>query len=202
MVGGIRKAFGYIPDPNSKDPIDIRLLLSQPDGMPPFPKGPGHGGETKIKRDGAEGTDPEVTTIRDGRQTTVGGRLLFDNASAQLNPETEHTLQQIAEQIRGHYNIVVVRGHTSLDDFPDGASAELKMDLSLKRAQVVCDYLTGHGVNPAILRVQGCSTFEPVVQRTYTPGAQVQNRRVEVDATATLLNERQDHPSTRPAGIK
>ncbi len=194
MVGEIRAAFGYIPNPQSKDPVDLMMLLKQIEQMPPIPKGRGAGGETRIKRDGAEGTDPEVTSIRDGRHATVGGRQLFETGSAQLTTPTTHALAQVAEQVRGHYNIIVVKGHTSLDDFPDGASPELKMDLSLKRAQAVSNFLTGHGVDPAILRVQGCSTFEPIVQRTYTPDAQLQNRRVEVEATATLLEERQDHP--------
>jgi hypothetical protein len=69
------------------------------------------------------------------------------------------------------------------------------MDLSIRRAQKVADYLTQHGVEPAILRVQGCSTFEPIVQRVYVPDVQAQNRRVEVEATATLLQERQDRRS-------
>ena len=196
VVAKIREAFGYIPDPKSSDPVDVQMLMKKLEMLQMPPKGPGAGGETKIKRQGAVGTDPEVTTIRDGREATVGGRLLFDNGNAQLTVESKHALDEIAEQIRGHYNIVVVKGHTSLDDFPDGTSPEQKMDLSLKRAQAASDYLTGHGVNPAILRVQGCSTFEPIVQRTYTPDGQLQNRRVEVEATATLLSERQDHPKS------
>lgn len=196
MIGEIRAAFGYTPDPSSKDPVDMQMLLKQLDTTPVVPKGAGDGGQTTVKPDGAQGTDPEVTTIRNGRQATVGGRLLFENGSAQLTTPTTHSLEQIAEQIRGHYNIVIVKGHTSLDDFPDGTSPEQKMDLSLKRAQAVADFLTGHGVDPAVLRVQGCSTFEPVIQRTYTPDAQLQNRRVEVESTATLLEERQDHPSS------
>jgi hypothetical protein len=69
---------------------------------------------------------------------------------------------------------------------------QVKMDLSLRRAQVVADYLVGKGVSPDMLRVQGCSTFEPVAERAYNPAAQVINRRVEVEATATLVEELQD----------
>jgi hypothetical protein len=47
-------------------------------------------------------------------------------------------------------------------------------------------------VEPEILRVQGCSTFEPVRQRAYTPESQANNRRVEVEATATLVEDLQD----------
>jgi outer membrane protein OmpA-like peptidoglycan-associated protein len=93
--------------------------------------------------------------------------------------------------------VVLVKGHTSLDDFGDAATAAQKMDLSLRRAQAAADYLTSHGVSPDILRVQGCSTFEPVIQREYSPASQVMNRRVEVEVTPTLVADlQQTAPST------
>jgi flagellar motor protein MotB len=186
-LGEIRGGFGWEPDPNSSDPVDKYIIRKRKTMA-----GQGEGGETTLERQGAEGTDPEVTTIRQGKQATVGGRLLFDPADATLLPPAIYELQQIADQIRGHRNIILVKGHTSRDDFPDGVDAEQKMDLSLRRAQAVADYLTTHGVEPDILRVQGCSTFEPVIQRAYTPTTQAQNRRVEVEATATLVQDRQD----------
>ncbi|MGH7214541.1 MAG: OmpA family protein, partial [Tepidisphaeraceae bacterium] len=190
VAAAIREAFGHVPDVNSKDPIDVYMLMQKLERMKL--NGPGDGGNTKLERKGAEGTDPEVTTIRQGKQATVGGKLLFDVGDAKLSPETTRMLDEIAHQIRGHRNIVLIKGHTSLDDFDDLASPEKKMDLSIRRAQTAADYLVSRGVEPDILRVQGCSTFEPVVQREYTPNAQALNRRVEVEATATLVVERQD----------
>lgn len=190
-VGAIREAFGYIPDPMSEDPVDVQLLLKKIESMKM--NGPGEKGKTRVEANGAEGTDPEVTSIRPGRQSTVGGRVIFDPADVRLSGDMRRALDQIAHEIRGHRNIVLIKGHTSLDDFLDGATAQQKMDLSLRRAQAVADYLTAAGVSPDILRVQGCSTFEPVLQRTYTPGAQSLNRRVEVEATATLVEELQSH---------
>jgi len=187
MVGEIRGGFGWEPDPASTDPVDQYIIRKRK-----HMAGEGEGGQTKIERDGAEGTDPEVTTIREGKQSTVGGRLLFEPGEARLTSEAIHELEQIAGEIRGHRNIILVKGHTSRDDFPDGTDAEQKMDLSLRRAQAVADYLTTHGVEPDILRVQGCSTFEPVAQRAYSTNTQAVNRRVEVEATATLVQDRQD----------
>ena len=43
------------------------------------------------------------------------------------------------------------------------------------------------------IRVQGCSTYEPVVQRAYTGDAKTLNRRVEVEATGTLVKDMQDN---------
>jgi outer membrane protein OmpA-like peptidoglycan-associated protein len=193
VVGSIREAFGYVPDPMSNDPVDVQLLLKKIEQMKM--NGPGEKGKTLRESNGAEGTDPEVTSIRPGKQATVGSRLLFSKGDAKLNREALGLLDQIVTEIRGHRNIVLVKGHTSLDDFPEFTAAEQKMDLSLRRAQAVADYLTSKNVSPDIIRVQGCSTFEPVLQRTYTPDAQSLNRRVEVEATATLVEQLQDAPA-------
>src|SRR5690349_8441300 len=105
MLASIRDAFGHIPDPDSQDPVDIELLMRKLQKVRPH-MGPGEGGETKIKREGAEGTDPEVTKIRDGKKAGVGGRLLFSLGTAELTPEAKHDLEQIADKIRGHRQIV------------------------------------------------------------------------------------------------
>jgi len=118
--------------------------------------------------------------------------MLFDQGSAVLTDETKAELKDIAEVIRGHRNIVMIKGHTSLDDLPDNATEQQKMDLSLRRAQAASDYLVGLGVEADLIRVQGCSTFEPLTQRQYTPDSQILNRRVEVEATNTLIDDLQD----------
>lgn len=186
-IGGIREGFGYEPKANSSDPIDIGILNRRRRDA-----GVGDGGKTTLPRKGAEGTDPEVMTIRIGPLATIGGKLVFEPVNAELSASAQAALQEIAMQIRGHRNIVMIKGHTALDDFPDGASSGAKMELSIRRAQAAADYLTGRGVAAEILRVQGCSTFEPVSQRAYTLVQQMLNRRVEVDVTATLVPELQD----------
>lgn len=204
-IAQIREAFGYRPDAASNDPIDMHMLMKELRNMKL--NGPGEKGKSRASTEGAEGTDPEVTTIRTGKQSAVGGRMVFDRGDASLTRQTRDALDQIANIIRGHRNVVLIKGHSSLDDFSEGTSAEKKMDLSLRRAQAAADYLTGRGVSADIIRVQGCSTFEPVLQRTYTANAQSANRRVEVEATATLVEQLQDpgnvrptpHPATAPA---
>jgi len=197
VFAAIRGAFGYEPNPESKDPVDMKMILQQLEHMK-IPSGPGDGGKTIIHRDGAVGTDQEVTTIRVGRQAVVGGRLIFAQGDSALSVPTIKMLDQIADQIRGHRNVVMVKGHTSLDDLGDSATAAQKMDLSLRRAQAVADYLTAHGVSPDILRVQGCSSFEPVVQHEYTEMSKEVNRRVEVEVTPTLVDDLQQ-PTTSPS---
>ncbi|MGD1276386.1 MAG: OmpA family protein [Tepidisphaeraceae bacterium] len=197
VAAAIREAFGYIPNPNSRDPVDVQMILN---GLSKSRmNGPGNGGKILLQPKGAEGSDPEVTSIRPSNQATEGGKMLFDRGSFALTDQTKQELDAVAEVIRGHRNIVLVKGHTSLDDLPDNATAQQKMDLSLRRAQAAADYLTEKEVDPRILRVEGCSTFEPLTQRQYTPDAQRMNRRVDVEATATLLEELQAAPAPSSA---
>lgn len=201
MLAEIREAFGHIPDPDTTDPVDLQILANKISRMKM--NGPGEKGKSRQESKGAEGTETDVTSIRPGKQSAVGGRMLFDRANAQLTRETVSALDQVAREIRGHRNIVQIKGHTSLDDLPETATAEQKMDLSIRRAQAISDYLTSKGVSPDVLRVQGCSIYEPVQQRAYDPNKQASNRRVEVEVTTTLVEDFQDKPKTStsiPAG--
>jgi flagellar motor protein MotB len=187
IEASIREAFGYEPNPHSKDPVDMQMIINRISHTKL--NGPGVGGKTSMEPTGADGSQREVTDIRPAKQATEGGKLLFDRGSDLLDDQTKRELDEIAEVVRGHRNIVMVKGHTSLDDLADDATAQQRMALSLRRAQAAADYLTQRGVDPQILRVQGCSTFEPLSQRQYTTDAQSLNRRVEVEATATLVDD-------------
>jgi outer membrane protein OmpA-like peptidoglycan-associated protein len=199
VVARIREAFKYQPDPTSTDPVDefmIKELIRKLHDLDPL-KNKGMGGETEREPRGAHGTDPEVQTIRPGKHAVVGARVLFDADKADLSDEAKQILDQIARAIRGHRQIFVVKGHASQDDAGgDGTdpkdAARLRMEIAVRRAQVATDYLTAHGVEPEILRVQGCSTYEPVAQRAYTDNRRVLNRRVEVEGTDSPLSEHQD----------
>src|SRR3954469_1852280 len=51
VLASIREAFSHIPDPDSKDPVDIEILMRKLQKVRPH-MGPGEGGETMIKRQG------------------------------------------------------------------------------------------------------------------------------------------------------
>src|SRR4051812_37115087 len=61
----IKQAFGYAPDPNSNDPVD-RYLMNKL--YMKRPKGPVDGGKTTQEKQGNEGSEPEVQSIRPGKQ--------------------------------------------------------------------------------------------------------------------------------------
>lgn len=194
-VAEIRKPFGWVPDPASEDKVD-KNALKKPD--PPK----GQGGQTEIPPDSAHGLDPLVTNIRPGTHVAIGGRLAFLAGEATIMPETQRVADEIVERIKGHRNITQVKGHAALDEFPDGTPTQKFMDLSLRRAQAISDYFVSKGISPDTLRVQGCATFEPVIQRAYGEGAQALNRRVEIEVTNIIVPERQDAPREKPATPK
>lgn len=194
-IAAIRGAFGYEPDPNSTDPIDRALIMQRLRAHRP---GDGERGHTFKPADGAEGTDHDVTTIRLGPQAAIGGPVQFDAGSVELSPPMRRQLEQIASLVRGHRNVILVKGHTSADDLPDDATSQQLLDLSIRRAQAVADYLVSQGVSPDTVRVLGCSTFEPVRARGYSAEQQALNRRVEVEVTASIVEQFQDRPRGQP----
>lgn len=199
VAAAVREAFGYLPDPHSKDPVDLHMLLKLRHTINPV-RGPKMGSRARVEQNSPEGTDPEVQSIRDGKHTTVGSRMLFDRGQASLTPGTRAQLDQAAGQIKGHFTIVQVKGHTAADDLPEGATAAQQMELSLKRAQATADYLVSRGVDAQVLRISGASVYEPVNVRAYTPEAIALNRRVEVEVTTTLVGERQGRPADEKSG--
>jgi flagellar motor protein MotB len=195
VVAKIREAFKYLPDPTSKDPVDMYILMKKIEEMDPL-KGKGDGGETKRVPRGALGTQPEVKSIREGKYAMVGTAIHFAAGKTDLSAESTRALDQVVGQILGHRQIFLIKGHTSQDDFDGAGDDQQKMDLSVRRAQVVIDYLVAHGVERKILRLEGCSSFEPVVLEAYTEDTRALNRRVEVEGTDSPVTERQDQAKT------
>lgn len=189
QIAAIREAFDYVPKSSGGDAVDDYMLKSKP-RLTPGEKG----AATEVKP-AAEGTDADVTTIRESKMSAVGTRVLFEKGDAKLDAGDAKNLDQIAEKIMGVRLIIIIKGHAARDDFADGTPQQL-MDISLKRAQLASDYLVKKGVSPDILRVQGCSIFEPVRERAYTSEAQQQNRRVEVFSTDVIVRDLQDPRET------
>ena len=72
------------------------------------------------------------------------------------------------------------------------------MDLSLKRRRTWRIIWFPKEFQPTSCASRGARRSEPVVERAYTPEGRASNRRVEVEATATLVQSFQDAPATQP----
>lgn len=195
-VMDIREGFGASEQDLAEDKMTLAEMQAR---LIRLRRGVADKGHANTPQDGAEGTDPEVENIRSGDSVGAGGKVNFDAGQIQPSPEDMDKIAEIAEEIRGHRNLVMVKGHTSPDDLPDGATDEQHWRLSYERARVVADALIAAGVSPDILRLQACGTFEPVRLRAYAEADRLANRRVEVEATDQVVATRAARASEIPA---
>jgi chemotaxis protein MotB len=189
LIAAIRKAFKYVPPADSKDPIDLKLLLAKLKNIKGKSGTSGQKGEAVKNSQGMTGRHDLVTTVRTGSQTTIGGVVPFEAENSGLSELADVTIRIIANQIRGHTNVFVVKGHTSRDE--EYKLQNSKRDLAYERATAVMLRLVELGVAREALRVESCRDFEPRKEGAYSEVSRSDNRRAEVIATEALVSEYQ-----------
>ena len=112
---------------------------------------------------------------------SLQGEILFDFDKADLRPEAETTLAQIAALIKKYPKPgVLIEGHT------DGKGSEVyNAKLSARRAASVKTWLVAHGVAERAIRTQGLGASKPVAPNkkpdgSDNPEGRQKNRRVEI----------------------
>jgi len=102
--------------------------------------------------------------------------IYFDTGKADLKPESEPTLAEIAKLLQRNPQLKLhVVGHTD-----SVGELAMNMDLSKRRAQaVVLALTTQHGIAAARLRPEGVGPLSPVASNKTEEG-RAQNRRVEL----------------------
>jgi outer membrane protein OmpA-like peptidoglycan-associated protein len=104
--------------------------------------------------------------------------ILFARGSATLTTANAEIAGQLADQLIGHPEITLaaVVGHASRDD----AKTEIaRLDLSVRRAQVVADHMVARGVARDRLVIEGYGSTQPIDKRN-TRIARDKNRRIDV----------------------
>jgi chemotaxis protein MotB len=187
LVAAIRKAFKYVPPADSKDPVDLKLLLAKMKNVKGRSGTSGQKGEAVKNNQGTTGRHELVTTVRTGTQTTIGGVVPFEAENTTLSEIANDRIKVIANQIRGHTNVFVVKGHTSRDE--EYKLQNSSRDLAYERASAVIMKLVELGVAREALRAESCRDFEPRKEEAYSEVSRADNRRVEVVATEALVNE-------------
>jgi|SRR5271165_3223407 len=105
-------------------------------------------------------------------------RLIFDTDSAQLRPESQEQLRNIAEILKAYPNVrLTVGGYT--DNSGDAAH---NLQLSRDRANGVVDQLVGLGISRDRLEAHGYGEQFPVVDNATAEG-RARNRRVSMRVT-------------------
>lgn len=126
-------------------------------------------------------------TVREGRMITVGEETGFEKGSTEVLPEMRVSLDAIFEEVLKDYsNRLVIRGHTSARELPEGMT---EWQLSFLRSKAVADYLERKGVNPRRLRLSACGGHDPI-DTNLTPEGRVRNRRVEIVVSEELVKIR------------
>lgn len=103
------------------------------------------------------------------------GDLLFDTGAAQLRPEGQQRMEQLASFMK-HYP----QRHAAIEGYTDSVgTAAANQALSNRRAQAVLAALTRLGVLASQLTTQGFGEERPIAGNETTAGRQM-NRRVEI----------------------
>ena len=120
---------------------------------------------------------PGASVIRVGEGIIVrfDSGILFDVDKADVKAGANDNLKNLAESLQKNVQTdLIIIGHTDNTGTP-----VQNLDLSLRRAQSVKDYLVTGGVDAARISTQGKGETEPIADNA-TEDGRAQNRRVEI----------------------
>ena len=120
-------------------------------------------------------SNPPEETKADKPKPQISLNILFDFNSARVKPDSQVILSRLAEALQSEAlanSRFSVEGHTDAKGTPDS-----NMKLSWLRAEAVCNYLAGKGVNKSRLVAIGKGSTE--LTNAMAPYA-AENRRVKI----------------------
>lgn len=183
--GGLNTSTGQVI--GEKPPMNTLLKVLQEWRRPREKQ---HAGDSPMK--GQHGKYTEVRRINEGLEFRVGrgGRTPFVRGSAEIDPEFKAELAPLADVLRDFTNVLSVRGHCSLDDFPPGTARGQYDRLSYERAQAIKDFLIDRcGLEARRLRAVACGDMQPLVAMAYDEDQHAENRRVEIICRQVLVDD-------------
>jgi outer membrane protein OmpA-like peptidoglycan-associated protein len=124
--------------------------------------------------DGCPDEGPAKVIVEKGKITILEA-IHFRTGSADIDPDSNSILNQVALTMKAHPEIkrIRVEGHTD-----ETGSHERNVELSKQRAARVREYLVSRGVRKDRLSSEGYGPDRPIVQGT-DDSARARNRRVE-----------------------
>jgi OOP family OmpA-OmpF porin len=111
-------------------------------------------------------------------KVTLSATALFDFDKAELKPDGKAAIRELVDDIKlkgGQVVDIDVVGHTD-----SVGPEEYNMQLSIRRATAVKDYMVSEGVDPGIIDVIGKGESDPVATNSTKEGRAL-NRRVDVN---------------------
>ena len=110
-----------------------------------------------------------------GTVITLPGNVLFGSGKWDLLPGAQEKLDHVADALKNQADHrMVVEGHTDSQ-----GTESSNVELSMKRAQSVRDYLVSRGVPADIISANGLGQSRPIADNRTAEGRQ-NNRRVEI----------------------
>jgi outer membrane protein OmpA-like peptidoglycan-associated protein len=115
------------------------------------------------------------TETEDGWELNLDARLLFDSASAALNPSDKASLDKIAQTFLSvGISHIIVEGHTD-----NTGSESYNRELSRKRATMVAQYLATNGMPLEQMEIKAVGSDNPVASNATREGRR-ENRRTVI----------------------
>lgn len=123
--------------------------------------------------------DVTISELQGKLTVNILDRVLFDSGEAQLKPEGESVLTQLASVLTQHTNRqIYVIGHT--DNVPIRSRHSSNWELSTARATAAVRHLTEKaGVDPRMLAAVGYGEHHPVADNSTAEG-RARNRRIAI----------------------
>jgi chemotaxis protein MotB len=202
VVAAVKAAFNNLPDaPPSADPKkDLDEILRKLLALLKKDDKPKRGGNGDTREPGVYGRSFRVRRLRDGMEITAGGPVFFEPLSAALAPGGREQIAMLGGVLKGHRNMIEVRGHALEEPRPENWSYEDAMRLSYDRAANVTAELIKTGIDSRAIRIVAVGPNEPLVRGAYDPARSADNRRVEILVREALMDDYARSSDTGQAG--
>lgn len=190
LVAALRAAFGNVSGPESTTSgvkNDYKALVDKLMALKVYTKPPARG---ETREQGILGRNFTVRKLRDGTEIALGGPVYFDALSPDPTPEGKEQLQRVVELLKGHRNIIEVRGHTADTAIPqDWTNLDL-MKLSYQRAEYVGKILLANGIDSRAIRLTAAGSAEPASrEKNPDPLERTHSQRVEIFVRESLVDD-------------
>ena len=117
----------------------------------------------------------KIERIGEGIKITFNSGILFEVNKSALQPVAQQNLQDLAQILNKYEDTeIVIEGHTD-----STGTEEYNMDLSIRRANSVGNFLAQQSVAANRFKLLGYGEIQPVADNSTTEGRR-QNRRVEI----------------------
>jgi outer membrane protein OmpA-like peptidoglycan-associated protein len=117
----------------------------------------------------------KIERVGEGIKITFASGILFDVGKSAVKPAAQTNLQKLSTILNKYEDTeILIEGHTDAT-----GSEDLNMDLSIRRAHMVSNYLQTQQVLATRMHTNGYGETQPIASNESEEGRQ-QNRRVDI----------------------